>query len=236
MAKAGTARTTRLERPKSLTELVKDHVRGRITNGELALGEALSENVLAAQLGISKTPVREALLQLKLEGLVDIQPQRGSFVFSLAPEEAAEMCQYRVILEAAAMRDALQNDEAGLIDALEQNVKRMAKAVADGDMPAYRRLDTEYHRHILSRANNRFLTLAHQQLEMKIQALRASVTSKERTVGDSLAEHQNIVKLLRAKEKTKAMNLLGVHIRAASRDYQIILHEQARGRSERRSG
>jgi DNA-binding GntR family transcriptional regulator len=52
----------------------------------------------------------------------------------------------------------------------------MAKAVADGDMPAYRRLDTEYHRHILARANNRFLTLAHQQLEMKIQALRASVT------------------------------------------------------------
>ena len=65
--------------------------------------------------------------------------------------------------------------------------------------------------------------------------LRARVTSKERTVGDSLAEHQNIVKLLRAKERTKALNLLGVHIRAASRDYQIILHEQARGR-DRRSG
>ena len=70
---------------------------------------------------------------------------------------------------------------------------------------------------------------------MKIQALRARVTSKERTVGDSLAEHQNIVKLLRAKERTKALNLLGVHIRAASRDYQIILQEQARGR-ERKSG
>src|SRR3546814_10151521 len=67
------------------------------SNGELMLGEALSENVLAAQLGISKTPVREALLQLKLEGLVDIQPQRGSFVFTMAPEEAAELCQYRVI-------------------------------------------------------------------------------------------------------------------------------------------
>ncbi|MFN4311979.1 MAG: GntR family transcriptional regulator [Ferrovibrio sp.] len=235
MAKNTAVRPARLERPKSLTELVKDHVRSRITNGELMLGEALSENVLAAQLGISKTPVREALLQLKLEGLVDIQPQRGSFVFSLAPDEAAEMCQYRVILESAALRDALANDEAGLIEALEQNVKRMAKAVADGDIPAYRRLDTEYHRHILNRANNRFLTVAHQQLEMKIQALRARVTSKERTVGDSLAEHQNIVKLLKAHERTKALNLLGVHIRAASRDYQIILREQARGR-ERKSG
>src|SRR3546814_1823984 len=67
MAKSSAVRATRLERPKSLTELVKEHVRTRITNGELMLGEALSENVLAAQLGISKTPVREALLQLKLE-------------------------------------------------------------------------------------------------------------------------------------------------------------------------
>src|SRR3546814_1175987 len=95
MAISSAVRATRLERPKSLTELVKEHVRTRITNGELMLGEALSENVLAAQLGISKTPVREALLQLKLEGLVDIQPQRGSFVFTMAPEEAAELCQYR---------------------------------------------------------------------------------------------------------------------------------------------
>jgi len=235
MPKTSAARATRIERPKSLTELVKEHVRGRIINGELMLGEALSENVLAAQLGISKTPVREALLQLKLEGLVDIQPQRGSFAFSMAPEEASELCQYRVILESAALRDALHNDETGLVAALEQNVRRMEKAVADNDMPGYRRLDTEYHRHILERAGNRFLTLAHQQLEMKIQALRASVTSKHRTVQDSLTEHQNIVKLLRAREKTKALNLLGVHIRAASRDYQILLQEQARGR-ERRSG
>lgn len=233
MAKSSAVRAARLERPKSLTELVKEHIRTRITNGELMLGEALSENVLAAQLGISKTPVREALLQLKLEGLVDIQPQRGSFVFSMAPEEAAEMCQYRVILESAALRDALNNDEAGLVAALDTNVRKMAKAIAEGDMPAYRRLDTEYHRHILARAGNRYLTLAHEQLEMRIQALRAKVTSKHRTVEDSLAEHQNIVKLLKAREKTKALSLLGVHIRAASRDYQIMLQEQARGREKR---
>src|SRR3546814_12229214 len=108
---------------------------------------------------------------LKLEGLVDIQPQRGSFVFTMAPEEAAELCQYRVILESAALRDALGNDEAGLVAALEANVRKMAKAVAEDDMPAYRRFDTEYPHHILSPAGNRHLTLAHKQLEMTIQAL-----------------------------------------------------------------
>src|SRR3546814_16557042 len=109
------------------------------------LGEALSENVLAAQLGISKTPVREALLQLKLEGLVDIQPQRGSFVFTMAPEEAAELCQYRVILESAALWDALGNDEAGLVAAREAKVRKKAQAVAEDDMPAHRRFHTAYH-------------------------------------------------------------------------------------------
>ena len=73
----------KIVRPKSLTELVVDELRTRIIDGRLRLGEALSENTLAAELGISKTPVREALLQLKLERLVDVLPQRGTYVFRL---------------------------------------------------------------------------------------------------------------------------------------------------------
>lgn len=227
MARAKTQRAGTIERPKSLTELVKEHIRSRIIDGELRLGEALSENVLAAQLGISKTPVREALLQLKLEGLVDIQPQRGSFVFRMTPEEVDEFCEYRIILESAALRGALENDEAGLVVALDQRVRKMAKAIEENDMPTYRRIDTDYHRQILTRADNRFLTQAHAQLEMKIQALRAHVTKRDRTIEVSFAEHQNIVKLLKAKEKAKALQMLAGHIRAASRDYRALFEEAA---------
>lgn len=222
MARAKAPRSTVIERPKSLTELVKEQIRDRIVDGELRLGEALSENVLAAQLGLSKTPVREALLQLKLEGLVDIQPQRGSFVFTMNPREMEEFCEYRIILETSALRGALANDEAGLIAALDQRAKKMVKALEDSDLAAYRRIDTDFHRDILLRADNRFLSQAHAQMEMKIQALRAHVSQRDRTLEVSLAEHQDIVKLLRAKEKSKALALLASHIRAASRDYRAL--------------
>ncbi|WP_430397766.1 GntR family transcriptional regulator [Ferrovibrio sp.] len=225
MAKAKPLRAGTIERPKSLTELVKEHIRTRIIDGELKLGEALSENVLAAQLGISKTPVREALLQLKLEGLVDIQPQRGSFVFTMNPKEMEEFCDYRIILETAALRSAIENDEAGLVVALDQRAKKMVKALEENDLSTYRRIDTDYHRQILQRAQNSYLLNAHSQLEMKIQALRAHVTQRDRSIEVSLAEHLSIVKLLKANDKAKALTVLSGHIRAASRDFRALSEE-----------
>lgn len=227
MAKAKPLRAGTIERPKSLTELVKEHIRTRIIDGDMKLGEALSENVLAAQLGISKTPVREALLQLKLEGLVDIQPQRGSFVFTMNPKEMEEFCEYRIILETAALRSAIENDEEGLLVALEQRAKKMLKAMEENDLATYRRIDTDYHRQILQRAQNSYLLSAHAQLELKIQALRAHVSQRDRTLEVSLAEHFNIIKLLKANEKAKALTMLANHIRAASRDYRALAEEGA---------
>lgn len=227
MAKAKPLRAGTIERPKSLTELVKEHIRTRIIDGDMKLGEALSENVLAAQLGISKTPVREALLQLKLEGLVDIQPQRGSFVFTMNPKEMEEFCEYRIILETAALRSAIENDEEGLLVALEQRAKKMLKAMEENDLATYRRIDTDYHRQILQRAQNSYLLSAHAQLELKIQALRAHVSQRDRTLEVSLAEHFSIIKLLKANEKAKALTMLANHIRAASRDYRALAEEGA---------
>src|SRR3546814_13734933 len=84
-----------LQRPKSLTTLAVDEIRGRIVRGELGLGAPLSENALALELGVSKTPIREALLQLKMEGLVSIQPPRGSFVFDMTVEEIRPLGELR---------------------------------------------------------------------------------------------------------------------------------------------
>src|SRR5512133_2552962 len=97
-----------LERPKSLTDLAHEKIRQLIVSGEFPLGEQLSEASLAAQLGISKTPVREALLRLRADGLIDIQPQRGTFVFSLTPQQVDEICRFREFVEVAALGAAMQ--------------------------------------------------------------------------------------------------------------------------------
>src|SRR3546814_2324752 len=107
-----------LQRPKSLTTLAVDEIRGRIVRGELGLGAPLSENALALELGVSKTPIREALLQLKMEGLVSIQPQRGSFVFDMTVEEIRQLGELRATLEVTALELAMQRNRAALVGAL----------------------------------------------------------------------------------------------------------------------
>src|SRR5579871_787706 len=99
-----------MERPKSLTAIAKENIRHAIVAGELAFGSQLSESALALRMGVSKTPVREALLQLKLEGLVDIQPQSGTFVFSPTEDEVRDICRFREIVELSALELAMQAD------------------------------------------------------------------------------------------------------------------------------
>jgi DNA-binding GntR family transcriptional regulator len=72
-----------LERPKSLRELALEHLRSSIVDGTLKMGQTLSERGISEELGVSKSPVREALAQLRDEGLVSIEPQKGARVFSL---------------------------------------------------------------------------------------------------------------------------------------------------------
>src|SRR5918994_571095 len=105
----------KIARPKTLTEIVVHELRARIVDGRLRLGAALSENALAAEMGLSKTPVREALLQLKLERLVEVLPQRGTYVFRLAADQVVLISELREILEVAAARGALERNHPALV-------------------------------------------------------------------------------------------------------------------------
>jgi len=139
--------TDPVERPKSLTDLAVDRIRNAIVTGPLQFGEALSESALAGMLGMSKTPVREALLRLKLEGLVVIHPQRGTFVFQLDEAEVAHICQFRSMIECEALADAMKNGHAALVTALDARLDDMAAAFQRADHTAFPRLDNGVPRH-----------------------------------------------------------------------------------------
>ena len=128
-------------RPPSLAEQAADQIRHRIVKGDFRLGEALSETALAAELGISKTPVREAFLLLKTEGLVDILPQRGTFVFRIGAGEADKLSEFREVLEISALQLAMAKDAAGLGQALGAIAADMSAALDVDDAAAYLELD-----------------------------------------------------------------------------------------------
>lgn len=208
-----------LQRPKSLTVLAADEIRGRIVRGEIGLGSPLSENALAMELGVSKTPIREALLQLKMEGLVSIQPQRGSFVFDMSAHEIRQLGELRETLEVTALERAMRGRREPLVAALTAIVDRMAEAVRIEDNGRYRMLDAEFHRALFEHAGNCYLADCYGSFAFRIQALRARLCSDPALNAVSLGDHARLRDLIAAGDGDAARALLIGHMTRTIGDY-----------------
>ncbi|HEU4643961.1 MAG TPA: GntR family transcriptional regulator, partial [Burkholderiales bacterium] len=182
---------SKLDRPKSLSDLAVERIRAAIVEGQLGFGEQLSEAALALNLGISKTPVREALLRLKLDGLVDIQPQRGTFVFTLAADEVRELTAFRQIVETEALALAMRRDLRALVQALRDNLARMPKR--GSDPRRVHALDTEFHDLIVGASGNRHLAAAYALVGHRIEALRYRLPVDDEQVEHCQQNHRRIV-------------------------------------------
>jgi DNA-binding GntR family transcriptional regulator len=209
-----------LVRPKSLTDLAHDSIRQLIVGGELAMGAQLSEATLAAQLGISKTPVREALLRLRVDGLIEIQPQRGTFVFSLTPRQVEEICAFRETVEVSAVRLAMEARRSGLVKSLQANVREMALARKIRDWKAIRQLDEAFHAAIVDHCDNAYFRQAHQLIASKIGALRARLPEQDERVDHCQQNHAMILGLLREGRVAATQRALALHIRDTLASYR----------------
>jgi DNA-binding GntR family transcriptional regulator len=220
-----------LKRPRTLTEQAAEAIRARIVSGAFPFGEALSEITLAAELGVSKTPVREAFLQLKNEGLVDIQPKRGTFVFKMTGEQVRQLSELRRVLELEALRLAMIADPRGLAEALSDIVADMDRAAAADDPARYRLLDNDLHHCIVAASGNRFIEAAYGSIAFRIQTLRNRHPVQPPHDRRSLDEHHRIADRVGANDREAAAAALSEHLRCTLRDY-IALVETASHRSE----
>ncbi len=202
----------RIERPKLLTETVLEHLRERIVSGELELGAALSERQLAQELNVSKTPVRESLVQLKNEGLVTIIPQRGAYVFTLSAREVIEICEFRLAIETAALDLAIRRDRDALVADIAQVVDRMGEARSRGDAREYLRLDSEFHAAFFRHCGNHYLKDSYERYAGKIAALRTHLSVKPMHTKLSFEEHQAIRDVLAGGTHDEVNDILKAHI------------------------
>lgn len=169
-----TAAAGTIDRPPALAVLVQNRLREMIVSGEVAFGEALSENVLAEQLGVSRTPVREAFMRLATEGLVEIHPQRGTFVYQCEPEDFLEISELRVFLECGALRGAMERNYDNLCAALADNLAASEKILVE-DASVFEPLDRAFHQAIIDAAGNRRVRESYQQISALVSALRYRV-------------------------------------------------------------
>jgi DNA-binding GntR family transcriptional regulator len=213
----------KIARPKSLKNLVVDELRQRIIDGRLKLGAGLSENTLAADLGISKTPVREALMQLKIEGLVEVLPQRGTYVFRLAAPQVAMISELREILEVAAAAVAIERNHAALVARMTRIFETMRAALEAGDNLAYRTLDGEYHDAIVDLSGNTYIRDAYALIGFRIQALRSRLSNEAVLNRLSIRDHREMLKLVKARDVPALQKLIRAHINQTKRWFLDVL-------------
>lgn len=209
----------KLQRPKSLTDLAVERIRSNIVDGHFALGEQLAEITLAGMLGISKTPVREALFQLKLEGLVDVHPQRGTFVFELSEDEVVDLCAFRELIEVAALAKAMTVSRERLASVLQPILVATKKAEQAHDYAALATLDNRFHEMIVASSGSVNLSSAYRLIAYKIQALRTRLPAQDETTAHCNDNHQLLVDAIRTDTVARAQKLLRDHIRETQDAY-----------------
>lgn len=200
------------ERPKSLTELVTDTLHEWIVSGRLEMGSRVSEARLAKEMQVSRTPVREAINRLEMEGLLYVEPQRGAFVFSLERDELIKICDVRVCLETAAMSAAIKHNPAKLHKALLANTQHMVEARETGDDQAYLALDTQFHQLLFDYTENPFLNDAYQVISQKMAAVRNKLGGHPDHMAKSFIEHKQIAEKVGEKDEAGAIEILANHI------------------------
>ncbi|AXT36268.1 GntR family transcriptional regulator [Phaeobacter sp. LSS9] len=209
-----------IERPKSLRELALEHLRNSIVDGSLKMGQILSERKISEDLGVSKSPVREALAQLRDEGLVSIEPQKGARVFSLSEPEVAQICDFRQAIETAAFELALSRDPEGLAEDMQRVVKDMERERSRDDEKGYLSLDTAFHQLIFEHAGNDYLTASYTRYIGKIAALRTHLAKLPQHTELSFDEHTKIAQAVREADMDKIKSLLTAHIDRTRQTYQ----------------
>lgn len=147
---------------KSLRELIVDSIRDAIVQGKFKPGEKIPEQDLAEQLGVSRTPIREAIRILEQQGLLETRPKNGTYVASLKWDEVQDSLIVRMALEETAVRQALQRlsqDEwHALMTRIQEIYDGMSAAIAANDMIVATDLDIEWHTLLIDAARNRFLS------------------------------------------------------------------------------
>ena len=224
---AALVKTRPLQPVKSLAERAADEIRSMIINGDLPSGEALSELALAGHLGVSKTPVREAFLRLRQEGLVETSPRRGTYVFEMDRAQVAQLSRFRFVLERSAL-DMLTPESTKVLAAEHAKLlKGMANAIADDNGPTYRLLDTNYHLSMVRSCNNSFLIEAYNGIAWRVQALLSRLLKDPRLNEVSFREHQQLSENISSGNIAEAIQLLEAHILDAEKRYMsIVSHDR----------
>jgi len=201
-----------LIRRQGLHDAVADRIRGQIVEGRLEPGARLNERVLCEQMGVSRTPMREAIKKLAGEGLIRLEPNRGAIIHRLTRDEVAAAFEVMAQLESLSGQLAAERATDEEVARVAQLHAEMERAHRASDLPAYYRLNAQIHTAFNQAARNPVLEDVFRSVNVRLQSLRFRSNLDQKKWDAAVREHADMVAALQARDGALLGKLLRDHL------------------------
>lgn len=201
---------------RPLRQQIADALQATILSGELKPGDALVETDIAARLGVSRAPVREALQLLSNSGLVETVPYRGTTVRALTASDVEEAYSMRTVLETFALRRAMAIDASGLAAELRAICGTMTSHASVGDWASVSSDDERFHQRVIAAADHRLLDQVWGDLNVRVRQIMALRNLQNDDSMTIVYNHLPIVDAIEAGDVEAAVTRLADHIATAA--------------------
>lgn len=207
MAKLITVKT-----PPPLNKIAYEALRDSILNGHLKSGELYSEMALAGELGISRTPVREALLELSVQGLVTFLPRKGVIINHFTERDVEEIFEVRIAIELAVVEMLARKCKPADLSKIEHTLIDQRKAARYNDYSLFLQADRDFHTHLSRLSNNRRLIAILDNIRDIVHLMGLQALAQEGRLDEVIVEHEQIIQTLKQLQPDKAREQMERHL------------------------
>lgn len=195
-----------------LRDVVFNTLRKAILRGELTPGERLMEIQLANKLGVSRTPIREAIRKLELEGLVLMIPRKGAEVAQITEKNMQDVLEVRKALEELSVQLACERITPEQVEEMKMAAEDFRKVLKSGDVTKIAEADVKFHDIIFAATNNQRLITLLNNLREQMYRFRVEYLKQKECYPQLLEEHDKLIALISGGEVEEACELMGCHI------------------------
>jgi DNA-binding GntR family transcriptional regulator len=211
----GTVRPVRrlvIKTSKTIRKRIYDHIREQLLHGDIFPSQHLIEAKIAREIGTSRTPVREALHSLELEGLIESVPRVGYIVKPVSEEEVEEICAIRIVIEGLALRWAMRKAYGKLVEELRGNISLQEEKISRGDFIGFIELDAQFHEIIARHSGSkRLLELAQTLRQHMLRYRIRSMYTTDNALG-AMNGHKGILEAIEKNDPEEVNKALVYHL------------------------
>jgi DNA-binding GntR family transcriptional regulator len=207
-----------IKNPKTIRRKVYDYLREKLLSGEILPHEHLIEAKIAKEIGTSRTPVREALHNLEIEGLIESIPRIGYVVKSISEKEVEEICEIRRVVEELATHWAIEKARDSLIESLRKNIAVSEERISGGDVMAFVDLDAQFHEIIAGFSGSQRLLELAQTLRRHMLRYRIQSIYLADNVLRAIEGHKGILEAIQKGDLMEVNRAIHDHLQQSKRD------------------